>query len=96
MTENGIDFESINYIEKPLSLQELKRLLKAAGLRAQEVIRTNEAAYHEYVKDRKLSNEQLVRVMAEHPELIQRPIVVRGERAVLARPVERLTELGIK
>jgi arsenate reductase len=43
-----------------------------------------------------LSDEQLVRVMAKYPELIQRPIVVRGNKAVLARPVEKLADLGIK
>jgi arsenate reductase len=83
-------------MERPLSSNELKRLLHIGGLRPQEVIRTNEAAYHQYVADRNLSDEQLVRVMVEHPELIQRPIVVLGDKAVLARPIDRLTELGIK
>ena len=96
MTAKGLQFEGINYIEKPLSANELKRLLHIAGLRPKDVIRTSEAAYHRYVVDRNLSDEQLVRVMAEHPELIQRPIVVLGDKAVLARPVDRLADLGIK
>jgi arsenate reductase len=95
LTEKGVDFESINYLEKPLSTSGLKRLLKAAGLKPQEVLRTNEVAYHQYVADRKLSDEQLLRIMAEHPELIQRPIVVRGKKAVLARQVDKLAELGL-
>ena len=95
MTAKGIDFQRVNYIEKPLSRNELKRLLHSAGLKPQDVIRTNEAAYHQYVADRNLSEEQLVRVMAEHPELIQRPIVVRGDKAVLARPIDNLSDLGI-
>jgi arsenate reductase len=95
LTEKGVDFESINYLEKPLSPSGLKRLLRAAGLKPQEVLRTNEAAYHQYVADQKLSYEHLLRVMAEHPELIQRPIVVRGKKAVLARKVDKLAELGI-
>jgi arsenate reductase len=96
LTAKEVHFESINYIEKPLSTEELKRLLYIAGLRPQDAIRTNEAAYHRYVADRNLSDEQLVGVMAEHPELIQRPIVVLGDKAVLARPVDRLSDLGIK
>ena len=95
MTEKGVDFETINYLEKPLSTTGLKRLLNAAGLKPQEILRTNEVAYHQYVADRKLTDEQLLRVMAEHPELIQRPIVVRGKKAVLARQVDKLAELGI-
>lgn len=95
MTEKGIDFESINYLDKPLSKSELKQLLNAAGLKPQDVLRTKEAAYHQYVADRKLSDEHLLSIMAEHPELIQRPIVVRGKKAVLARQVDKLAELGI-
>jgi arsenate reductase len=59
-------------------------------------LRKNEAAYGKYVAGKNLSDEQLIRVMIEHPELIQRPIVVRGNKAVLARPVDKLVELGIK
>lgn len=83
-------------MEEPLSTNELKRLLEAAGLKPQDAIRTNEAAYRRHVMGRNLSDEKLVQVMAEHPELIQRPIVVRGKKAVLARPVDKLAELGIK
>jgi len=96
LTAKGVQFEGINYIERPLSANELKRLLHIAGVRPHDAMRTNEAAYRQYVADRNLSDEQLVRVMAEHPELIQRPIVVLGNKAVLARPADRLTELGIK
>ena len=95
MTAKGIDFEGVNYIEDPLSANELKELLRSAGLKPQEALRTNEAAYRQHVSGQKLSDEELVRIMALHPELIQRPIVVRGKKAVLARPVDNLTKLGI-
>jgi arsenate reductase (glutaredoxin) len=96
LTEKGIDFEEVDYTKKPLSARELGELLKRAGLKPQDAIRKNEEAYGKYVAGWELSDEQLVRVMAEHPELIQRPLVVRGEKVVLARPVEKLAELGIK
>ena len=96
MTAKEADFEVVHYMEKPLSANELKKLLHLAGLRPSEAIRTNEDAYRQYVAGRNLDDEQLIRVMAEHPELIQRPIVVRGDKAVLARPVDRLAELGLK
>jgi arsenate reductase (glutaredoxin) len=96
LTEKGVEFESVNYIRKPFHEKELKNLLRRAGLRPHEVIRTREPAYQQYVAGRDLSDAELVRIMAEHPELIQRPIVVRGNQAVLARPLETLEKLGIK
>jgi arsenate reductase len=96
LTEKGIEFESVDYTKESLSPSELKRLLQSAGLKPQEALRKNQAAYHDYVADKNLTPEQLIRVMAEHPELIQRPIVTRGSQAVLARPADKLSELGIK
>lgn len=95
MTAKGVDFEAINYLDEPLSTDALMQLLHNAGLKPQNVIRTKEAAYREYVAGQNLSDEQLVEVMAEHPELIQRPIVVRGNKVVLARPIQKLADLGI-
>ncbi len=96
MTEKGIEFEQVDYTKSPLSAKALGQLLKQAGLKPQDAIRKNEEAYGQHVAGKNLSDEQMVRVMAEHPELIQRPIVVRGSKGVLARPVEKLGELGIK
>jgi len=95
LATKGVDYRTINYIEEPLSSDALKQLLRSAGLRPQDALRKNEEAYRQYVAGRNLSDDLLVRVMAEDPELIQRPIVTRGGKAVLARPVERLAELGI-
>jgi len=96
LTEKGLEFETINYIEKPISAQQLKELLQSAGLKPIDAVRNNEEAYRQHVAGKNLSEEQLLRVMASHPELIQRPIVARGKKAVLARPAEKLGELGIK
>lgn len=96
MTEKGIDFETVDYLREPISEKQLKELLRAAGLRPQDAVRTKELVYREHVAGRDLSDEQLTRLMAEHPELIQRPIVVRGNKAVLARPVKDLAKLGIE
>ena len=96
MTERGVDYESINYFKHPLSANELKKLLQRAGLTPQEVLRTKEPAYRQLVAGKSLDNEHLLQVMAAHPELVQRPSVVREDKAVLARPVENLAKLGIK
>ncbi len=96
LTEKGVDFETVNYIEKPLSAAGLKQLLKQAGLTPHEVVRAKEEAYRDHVAGKNLTDDQLLAVMAKHPEIIQRPIVVREGKAVLARDVEKLKELGIK
>lgn len=91
-----MEYDSVNYLEHPLSVGELKKLLRRAGLTPGDVLRTKEAAYRELVAGKNLGDEELLEVIAAHPELLQRPIVVRDEKAVLARPVENLKKLGIK
>ena len=96
MTERGVEFNRVNYLEERLLVSELKELLRRAGLRPEEVVRTKEAAYKQHVMGKKLSGDDLLKVIAAHPELLQRPIVVREGKAVLARPVENLEKLGIR
>ena len=95
MTARGVEFESVNYIDKPFSASELRDLLDRAGLKAQDALRRNEPAYKQLVAGKELSDDEVLKVMAAHPELVQRPIVVRDEKAVLARPIENLTKLGL-
>ena len=95
MTEKGVEFETVNYLEKPLSAAGLKQLLQQAELKPSEILRTKEDAYAKHVAGKKLSDDQLLALMAKHPELIQRPIVVRGDKAVLAREIGKLAELSI-
>lgn len=91
-----MDFETINYLEDPLSASDLSALLRRAGLRPQDVLRTKEAAYKQYVAGKDLDDAELLQVIAAHPELLQRPIVAKGSEAVLARPVGNLERLGLK
>ena len=91
-----MDFTSVDYIKEPLSAKELKQLLQQAGLRPQDALRTKEVAFREHVAGKELTDDQLIQIMAEHSELLQRPIVVRGNKAVLARPVENLAKLKLQ
>jgi arsenate reductase (glutaredoxin) len=93
LAERGIDAERVDYHVTGLTDREIRDLLAKAGARPADVLRTREPAYAEHVAGRDLSDDALIALMAEHPELVQRPIVVRGDRAVLARPVERVLEL---
>jgi arsenate reductase len=94
LTERGVEFERVNYHVDPLPEEKIRELLSKAGLRATEVLRRKEPVYESLgLGDREVDDEELIALMAEHPQLLQRPIVERGDRAVLARPVERVLEL---
>jgi arsenate reductase len=95
LQERGIDVEAINYFEQPLSAALLKKLLKAAGLTPSEAMRTKEDAYKQCVAGKDLNDQELIDLMVKHPELIQRPIVVKGGKAVIPRPIEKLKDLGV-
>jgi arsenate reductase len=85
----------VDYTRQPLTADALKKLLRSAGLKPLDAMRTREAAYKQFVAGKDLQDDELVSLMIKHPELIQRPLVVRGKKVVLARPVERLSDLGI-
>lgn len=90
----GVNATIIEYLDNPPNKQELKRILKLLGCSPREIIRNNEQAYKDLaLNDKDLSDEQLITAMIEHPKLIQRPIVVHGERAALGRPPENVLEI---
>jgi arsenate reductase (glutaredoxin) len=91
LTERGIDFERVNYHVEPLPEEKIRELLGKAGIGPREALRTKEPLAREIPAD--ASDEDVIALMASHPELLQRPVVERGDRAVLARPVERVLEL---
>ncbi len=94
LKESGVDFDAVNYFIEPIPKKKLKELLKKMGMKARELLRTKEQAYKTLrLAERELTDEELLDLMIEHPELIQRPIVEKGGRAILARPAERITEI---
>lgn len=94
LRESGVDFEKVNYYLEPIGEAKLRELISKMGVGPRELLRTSEAAYKELnLGKREVSDDELIRLMAEHPDLIQRPIVERGERAVLGRPTEKIREL---
>src|SRR5690606_734243 len=94
LREAGVEYEAVDYHIDPIPRDELERLIGMMGISPRGLLRTREAAYRELGLARKdLSDDEILDAMAEHPELIQRPIVVRGDRAVLARPAERVREI---
>ena len=94
LRESGIPFEKVNYYVQPLSKKKLTELLRKMNMKPRDLLRKSEPVYKELgLSADKFSDSELVAMMVEHPDLIQRPIVERGERAVLGRPTENVKEL---
>jgi len=93
LIEKGIDFETIEYLKTPLSKAEITDLLVKLGMPAKDLIRKSEAIFKEQYKGKELTEEQWIDAMVEHPKLIERPIVVKGNKAVIGRPIELVVEL---
>lgn len=85
--ESGQPFTAINYYEKPFSKSTLKGLLKKAGLQPSDIIRKKEEIYKKLHLDHStFSDDELLDIMIKHPDLIQRPLVKKGDQVILARP----------
>jgi arsenate reductase len=94
LKDGGVDFDAVDYYTDPIPKTKLKDLLRKMGMNARELLRTKEPIYKTLkMAGRDLSEDEIIDLMAEHPDLIQRPIVEKGNRAILARPAERLKEI---
>jgi arsenate reductase len=94
LKDSGQPFDAVNYYEKPFTKSKLKSLLKKAGLKARDVLRTKEDLYKSLGLAKKdVSEDELLDLMILHPDLVQRPIVEKGETAVLARPADTIKDL---
>jgi arsenate reductase len=90
LESRGVEFEKVNYILDPLTSEEIRVLLGKAGLRPKDVVRMREPGARDLPLD---DDEAVLAALAADPALLQRPIVERGDRAVLARPPESVLPL---
>jgi len=93
LTERGIAFVELRYLEEPLSRAELAALRERLARPAEEWVRSGEPAYAAAGLDASSTDAAILDAMAEHPILVERPILVRGTRAVVGRPIEDLLRL---
>lgn len=94
LKKKGIDAELVNYYFDPLSKEKLEDLLFKLKMSARDLMRTKEPVYKELnLANTNYTEDHLVELMVKNPDLIQRPIVERGGKAILARPVERVYEI---
>ena len=89
----GKDVQVIEYLKTPPTADELKSLLNLLGMKPEQLLRKNEAVFKEQFKGKSFSDDEWINIMIEHPKLIERPIVVQGDKAVLGRPPENVNAL---
>jgi len=94
LREGGSEFDTVNYFEKSLSRKKLTELIKKLAVPPRDLLRKNEKVYKELgLSKKELSDSEIIDLMVKHPDLIQRPIVVKGDRVILARPAEEIGKL---
>jgi arsenate reductase len=94
LKESNVDFSKVNYYIEPIGEKKLRELIKKMGIAPRELLRSSEAIYRELGLGKKdLGDDEIISLMVKHPDLIQRPIVERGDRAVLGRPTENVKAL---
>ena len=94
LKESGVQFDAVDYYLDPIPRAKLLDLLRKLHMRPRDLLRTTEPIYKVLgLATRALSDDEIVDLMVKHPDLIQRPIVEKGSRAILARPAERLKEI---
>ena len=94
LIENGVDFEKINYYIEPFKKSQLQSLMSKMKMKPSEILRAKEEIYKKLkIKEKNFSEDEILELMIKHPDLVQRPIVEKGNKAILARPPEKINEL---
>lgn len=94
LKEHGVEPTVVRYLDSPPDVETLTRVLDMLGMAPRDLVRRREAIYRELgLKDPTLSDEALIKAMVDNPKLIERPVVIRGNEAVLGRPASTIAEL---
>ena len=88
-----LDFDVIEYLKNPPTAKELKSILKLLQIPAEALIRKGEAIFSENFKGKTLTEAEWIEAMVQFPKLIERPIVIQGNKAAIGRPIEKVLEL---
>lgn len=91
--EHGAEVEIVEYLKEIPTAEELKKILMRLKLKPVDIIRKGEAIYKERLKGLNLSEDEWIKIMRENPVLIERPIVVKGNKAIIGRPPENVISL---
>ncbi len=88
LQEKGVDIEIIEYLKTPPTAEQLDHILTLLGMEPAALMRKNEAEYREHFKGKSLSRNEAIALMVQYPKVIERPIVVNGDKAAIGRPPE--------
>lgn len=92
MQASGCDFETLKYLDVTITTGQIQELLKLLGIGARELMRTKEEIYKELDLKNETDENRLIQAMAQHPKLIERPIVIQDNRAIIGRPSSLIVE----
>lgn len=93
LNENGVEPKIVLYLESRLSKKELSEVIAKLGISAEDLVRKGESIYKEKFKGKTLSEAKWIAAMLKYPKLIERPIVIKGKKAVIGRPPENVLSL---
>ena len=93
LENSGKPFEIRKYLEDVPTVNELEELIDKLEIQPIELVRTNETIWKDNFKGKELSDTQIIKAMVENPKLIERPIVINGNKAIIGRPPERIIEI---
>lgn len=93
LEDSGQKFEIIKYLDTPLTFDDLKTIMDKLAIDPLELVRKQEAIWKSDFKGKTLSDEELIQAMLDHPKLMERPIVVQGNKAVIGRPTEEIFKI---
>ena len=93
ITNSKQEFEVVKYLENPLNLNQLEEIIKKLNIKPIELIRNKESIWVDNFKGRTLSDKEIIQSMVDYPILMERPIAVKGDKAVIARPLDKIKEI---
>ncbi|MTI40865.1 arsenate reductase (glutaredoxin) [Fulvivirga lutimaris] len=93
INEKNLDIEVVEYLKTPPSAAQLEAIVKKLGIKPEELIRKGEKVFKENYKGKQLTESDWIKAMVEHPILIERPIVIKGDKAVIGRPPENVLSI---
>ncbi len=93
LEDSGKQFEVVRYLENPFTVAELKTVISQLGIKPIDLVRKNEIIWKDEYKGKTLSEKQVIEAMVTNPKLIERPIVVNGNKAVVGRPTDKILDL---